>query len=65
MQVKSVQHGLGENGPKSRVHGGLVCGPDTLSEEEMEKNRSDFGGDVLERPLDGEWYRDRSAHWRR
>ena len=63
MQVKSVQHGLGENGPKSRVHGGLVCGPDTLSEEEMEKNRSDYGGDILERPLDGEWYKERSADW--
>ena len=37
MQVKSVQYGLGENGPKSRVHGGLACGPETLSEEEMEE----------------------------
>ena len=27
MQVKTVQHGAGERGKRSRVHGELVCGP--------------------------------------
>ena len=31
MQVKTVQHGAGERGKRSRVHGELVCGPETLS----------------------------------
>src|SRR6202795_486813 len=30
-QVTSVQHGLGTRGPRSRVTGALVCGPETLS----------------------------------
>ncbi len=63
MQVKTVQHGLGENGPKSRVHGGLVCGPETLSAEALAKNRSDYGGEILEHALDDDWHRQRSAHW--
>ena len=32
MQVKTVQYGAGERGKRSRVHGELVCGPETLSE---------------------------------
>ena len=32
MQVKTVQYGAGERGRRSRVHGELVCGPETLSE---------------------------------
>ena len=43
MQVKTVQYGAGERGKRSRVHGDLVCGPETLSEEELARNRCDFG----------------------
>ena len=32
MQVKTVQYGAGERGKRSRVHGELVCGPETLSD---------------------------------
>ncbi len=39
MQVKTVQFGLGERGGRSRVHGGLVCGPQTLPEDELARNR--------------------------
>ena len=39
MQVKTVQHGLGERGPRSRVTGELVCGDETLSDDELQKNR--------------------------
>ena len=35
MQVKTVQHGLGERGPRSRVTGELVCGDETLPEKQL------------------------------
>lgn len=38
-------------------------GPTTLSEAELEQNRSDPVADILSSPLDGEWYRVRSADW--
>jgi len=63
MQVKTVQYGRGENGPRSRVTGDLVCGPETLSEDELAANRSDFGGDILAHPLDDSYHRDRSPVW--
>jgi predicted acyl esterase len=62
MQVKTVQHGRGERGPKSRVTGELVCGPETLSEEELARNRGDMWAGVLEHPLaNDDYYRQRTA----
>jgi predicted acyl esterase len=61
MQVKTVQHGVGERGRKHPVTGELACGPETLSEAELEKNREDMWRAVLERETDTEWYRERSA----
>ena len=63
MQVKTVQYGLGESGGRSRVHGELVCGPETLSEEALAKNRSDFGGQIRAHPLDDKYHRARSPVW--
>src|SRR5450830_1104024 len=63
MQVKTVQYGAGERGKRSRVHGELVCGPETLSEEELAKNRSDFGGQIRAHPLDDKYHRNRSPVW--
>jgi predicted acyl esterase len=63
MQVKTVQHGLGENGPTNPNTGELVCGPETLDEEELAANRAPFGADILSHPLDDEYHRDRSGHW--
>jgi predicted acyl esterase len=63
MQVKTVQYGVGEKGGRSRVHGELVCGPETLSERELAKNRADFGGQIRAHPLDDEYHRDRSPVW--
>ena len=60
MQVKTVQYGVGERGWRSRVTGEPVCGPETLSEEELARNRSDFGGEILAHPLDDQYHRDRS-----
>jgi len=61
MQVKTVQHGVGERGKKNGVTGELVCGPETLSEEALAKNREDMWAQLLARPLDGPYYRERSA----
>ena len=61
MQVKTVQHGVGERGAKNHVTGELVCGPETLSEEELEKNREDMWSEILARPLDGPYYYERSG----
>jgi predicted acyl esterase len=63
MQVKTVQYGLGERGPKSRVTGDLVCGPETLSEAELAKNRCDFGNDIYAHPLDDAYHKGRSPIW--
>jgi predicted acyl esterase len=63
MQVKTVQYGAGERGKRSRVHGELVCGPETLSEEELAKNRTDFGNEIRAHPLDDDYHKARSPKW--
>jgi len=63
MQVKTVQYGLGERGPKSRVTGQLVCGDETFSEAELAKNRCDFGNDIFAHPMDDNYHRERSPDW--
>jgi predicted acyl esterase len=63
MQVKTVQHGLGERGPRSRVTGELVCGPETLDDESLASNRTDLGERILAHPLDDQYHRQRSADW--
>ena len=61
MQVKTVQHGVGSRGAESRITGELVCGPETLSEDELARNREDMWADILAHPLDGPYYRERSG----
>jgi predicted acyl esterase len=63
MQVKTVQYGAGERGKRSRVHGELVCGPETLAEAELAKNRSDFGSDIASHPMDDDYHKARSPKW--
>ena len=63
MQVKTVQYGLGERGPRSPVTGELVCGDVTLAEKELYDNRCDFGDDILAHPLDDAYHKARSAVW--
>jgi len=65
MQVKTVQYGLGERGPRSPVTGELVCGDETLSEKALYDNRCDFGDDILAHPLDDDYHKVRSAVWDR
>jgi uncharacterized protein len=63
MQVKTVQYGAGERGKRSPVHGELVCGPETLSEAQLAKNRSPFGDDIRAHPLDDGYHKARSPIW--
>jgi len=63
MQVKTVQHGAGERGKRSRVHGELVCGPALLSDEELKSNRCDLGAEIRAHPLDDAYHKARSPVW--
>jgi uncharacterized protein len=63
MQVKTVQYGLGERGPRSKVTGALVCGDETLSDAELARNRCSFGDEILSHPLDDEYHKARSPDW--
>jgi uncharacterized protein len=65
MQVKTVQHGLGERGPRSRMNGEFVCGPETLSDDELEAYRCDFGEEIFRHPSDDAYHRAHSADWSR
>jgi predicted acyl esterase len=58
--VLRVQHGLGERGDRSRVTGELICGPETLSQEELADKRADYLRDLRARPLIDDYYRDRT-----
>jgi predicted acyl esterase len=62
-QVTGVQYGLGERGPRSRVTGELVCGDETLSDEELERNRADFGAEVRDHALIDDYYVERLPDW--
>jgi uncharacterized protein len=63
MQVKTVQYGAGERGKRSRVHGELVCGPETLAEAELARNRADFGTAIAAHPMDDGYHKARSPKW--
>lgn len=63
MQVKTVQHGLGDRGAVSRVTGVPVTGDVSLTDDELEQNRADLGVDVRDHPLDDRFHRDRSPVW--
>ena len=63
MQVKTVQYGLGERGPRSRANGTLVCGDETLSDKALQAQRCEFGDEVLAHPLDDDYHRARSPQW--
>jgi predicted acyl esterase len=63
-QVTVVQHGVGERGPRHPVTGEPVAGPQTLTEAELAAARVPFGERIRDHPLDGDYYRARSANWR-
>jgi predicted acyl esterase len=63
MQVKTVQHGLGERGPRSRATSDLVCGRETLSAAQLAASRCDLGKQICAHSWDDEYHRARSADW--
>ena len=63
MQIRTVQHGAGERGKRSRVHGELVCGPETLPDGKLAGNRCSLGDEIREHPLDDEYHKERSPVW--
>jgi len=63
MQVKTVQHGIGERGRRNPVTGELVCGDLLLDEATLAENRCDFGNEIFAHPLDDEYHRARSPNW--
>jgi predicted acyl esterase len=63
MQVKTVQHGLGDSGPKSVVTGRNACGDVTMTEEELAAQRCALGDEILAHPLDDDYHRERSPIW--
>jgi predicted acyl esterase len=66
MQVKTVQYGLGERGPRNRANPALtVCGDENLTDRELAANRCSFGDEILAHPLDDDYHRERSAQWER
>ena len=65
MQVKTVQYGLGDNGPRSAATGDNVCGFETLSAEALAANRCDLGTEIASHPTDDSYHRDRSPDFDR
>lgn len=65
MQAKVVQHGLGDRGPVSRMDGKAVCGPETLTDEELRANEVHMKDTVAAHRFDDEWHQSRSAQWDR
>jgi uncharacterized protein len=59
-QVTNVQHGVGGRGPRSQVTGALVAGEETLSDDELARNRADVGADALRHPFVDDYYRART-----
>jgi predicted acyl esterase len=63
MQVKTVQHGVGTRGYRSRMNGDWVAGPETLTAEELGANRFDFGALAYEHALDDDFWLSRMPDW--
>ncbi|MDI9332664.1 MAG: CocE/NonD family hydrolase [Alphaproteobacteria bacterium] len=60
MQVKSVQYGLGKNGPINRITGEFVCGMEELSPEQLLKNRENLSAEVAKHALDDAYWKART-----
>ena len=60
-QVIVVQHGTA--GPRNAVTGEPVAGPETRTAAALESARTRFGEQIAAHPLDGEFWRARSADW--
>lgn len=62
LQIRTVQHGVGMRGYRSKVTGEWVAGP-TLPEEILNNNYADVFEEQKARALVDDWYRERSPDW--
>ena len=53
------QHGQGNRDWRSRINGEWVSGPDTLTEETLAGNRTNFGQDLIDHPLIDDYWKER------
>jgi predicted acyl esterase len=58
-----VQHGVGDRGFRHRVTGETVAGPETLSDEELGRNRCDLVEEIRSHPLADDYHCERSPDW--
>lgn len=63
MQVKTIQHGWGERGGVNPNTNELISGPVTMSEDDLQRNRTDFGSEILNHPLIDYYYKERAPDW--
>jgi predicted acyl esterase len=63
--ARTVQHGLGSKSYVNPITGEPAMGPETFSDKELARNRVDVDAGILAHPLDGQYYRERSADWSR
>jgi len=59
-QVVSVQHGVGDRGWRNPNTGEAVSGPQTLSPEELARNRSDLPAEIKKHPLNDSFHSERT-----
>jgi uncharacterized protein len=64
-QVLTVQHGVGDRGARNPNTGETIAGPETLSDDELKRNRADVGGEALRRRLIDDYYRARMPDFSR
>lgn len=60
-QVLPVQHGNGQSPLRDLDDGAPIGGERSLAPEQLVASRGDLVEEILRRPLDGPWYRERSA----
>ena len=66
MQVRTVQHGVGERGFRSGMNGDLVAGPETLPPEVLGDRRADLAADYRDAPLaTDDYWTERAPDWDR
>jgi predicted acyl esterase len=58
-QINPIQYGQGERAPINPNTGQSVAGPETLSEEELANNRSDYYSVIKQHPLYDDWHQAR------
>ena len=58
-QINPIQYGQGERAPINPNTGQSVAGPETLSENELASNRSDYYSVIKQHPLYDEWHQAR------